>query len=230
MKRLGTILILVACLALVLCAFAPGAMAAKGKTHGGGAYAQVIPPKAMPGGQSYGDWSVGWWQWMFGQPAESCPNFDMTGEGFPWGQDRKGRVLYLPGSWGGPATRSFTVPTGRMLFVPLINAAYVLFPGDPVDWSFVTGFMATVTAADLTVDGRQMDLFRPAYQVGLQAPFQTWFPEENILGEAAGYYTCGEDGYYAMLAPLSRGTHRVVVHGATNDGFSVDLIYNVTVR
>ena len=126
--------------------------------------------------------------------------------------------------------RSFTIPRGKMLFVPLVNAAYVLFPGDPVDWSYVTGFMATVSAADLTVDGRHMDLFRPAYQVGLQAPFQAWFPEENILGEPAGYYTCGEDGYDAMLAPLPRGVHEIVVHGATSDGFSVDLTYEVTVR
>ena len=130
------------------------------------------------------------------------------GRRLPWGQDLHDHALYLPGSWGGPATRSFTIPRGKILFVPLINAAYVLFPGDPVDWSFVTGFMAAVSAADLTVDGRRMDLFRPAYQVGLQAPFQAWFPDENLLGGPAGYYACGEDGYYAMLAPLSRGAPR----------------------
>lgn len=230
MKRLGVVLVLAVCLAIVLCAFAPGVMAAKAKPHRSPATAVVIPSSAMPHGLSYADWSIRWWQWMFGQPAASCPNFDMTGEGYPWGQDLSGRVLLLPGSWGGPAVRSFAIPRGTMLFVPLINAAYVLFPGDPVDWSFVTDFMDSVTEATLTVDGRRVDLYRPAFRVGLQAPFQTWFPEANLIDQPAGYYTCGEDGYYAMLRPFSTGCHEVIVRGVTSDGFTVDLTYEITVR
>jgi hypothetical protein len=230
MKRLGVVVVLVVCLALVLCTCAPGAMAAKGKPHKARSTATIVAPSATPHGLSYAEWSVRWWQWMFGQPAASCANFDLTGELYPWGQDLSAHVLLLPGSWGGPATRSLAIPRGTMLFVPLINAAYVLFPGDPVDWSYVTGFMASVTEATLTVDGRSLDLHRPAFQVGLQAPFDVWFPDGNLIEQPAGYYTCGEDGYYAMLAPLSHGSHQVVVHGATADGFSVDLTYNLTVE
>ncbi len=229
MKRLGVILVLAVCVALMLCTFAPGAPA-KAKHRRAVAAPALIAPTAAPHGVSYAEWSIRWWQWMFGQPAASCPNFDLTGELYPWGQDLSEHVLLLPGSWGGPATRTLTIPKGTMLFVPIINAAYVLFPGDPVDWSYVTGFMSSVSEATLTVDRRHLDLYRPAFQVGLQAPFEVWFPEGNLIEQPAGYYTCGEDGYYAMLAPLSAGVHRVVVHGATSDGFSVDLTYDITVR
>jgi hypothetical protein len=222
--RLVLVVTVALCLTLVLAA---PALAKKGGPSQAGTYPRLLPPWSTPDDTSYGEWSAHWWQWMLGQPASICPNSDTTGDGFPWGQDLNDHVLFLPGTWGDPITRHVTVPAGKALFFPLVDAVVVLWDTDPEDYSWAEDYMDTVTAATLTVDGQTMDLLRPDYRTKLQT-FTTVFPEDSIVG-VSGPLRCGTDGYYAMLAPLSVGEHEIVSHGATSDGFAADLTFHVTV-
>jgi len=56
-----------------------------------------LPPHAHPFGNSYGEWSAAWWQWMFSLPATDHPAFDQSGENCDAGQT--GKVWFLAGAF-----------------------------------------------------------------------------------------------------------------------------------
>ena len=85
------------------------------KVNGGTPHPAVIPPQARPHGQSYGEWSVAYWQWLWAIPAASSPVLDETGEFVAAGQS--GSVWFLARTFGGTAVRTAWIPSGKMLFI-----------------------------------------------------------------------------------------------------------------
>src|SRR5713226_4733673 len=81
---------------------------------------QVFPLDDSPYGNTYGEWSAGWWQWLTTIPAATNPNFDLTGANCAVGQ--VGPVWFLAGTFTNASkiTRSCTIPHGKaLLFTPL---------------------------------------------------------------------------------------------------------------
>src|SRR5262245_49939125 len=74
----------------------------------------VLAPSTNPYGQSYGQWSVKWWQWAVSIPGNNHPLLD-TG---PCSVAQSGPVWFLGGRFnsGGPVTRTCMVPPGTALF------------------------------------------------------------------------------------------------------------------
>src|SRR5512142_3011564 len=92
----------------------------------------VIPPQANSHGQSYGEWSADWWQWILSIPADHNPALDLTGADAAQGQS--GSVWFLAGVFGAPGAveRTITIPPGKGLFFPLINFVWISTgPSDP---------------------------------------------------------------------------------------------------
>jgi len=56
--------------------------------------------------------------------------------------------------------------------------------------------------------------------------------EDNLCGVSlnAGPHECVADGYWALLPPLSAGQHPVRFAGEFAGGYSLDVIYDITVR
>ena len=77
---------------------------------------KVLPLDSSPYGNTYGEWSARWWQWLMAIPEATNPNFDPTGAHCAVGQ--VGPVWFLAGSVGGAATRHCTVPAGKALLLP----------------------------------------------------------------------------------------------------------------
>src|SRR6185437_3171085 len=83
-------------------------------------------------GKSYNQLAVAWWQYVLGQPAATNPLQDTTGAHCATGQT--GPVFFLAGTSGsGTVTRQCTVPAGKQLFFPLLNAFDVHTPSDGLD-------------------------------------------------------------------------------------------------
>src|SRR2546430_5217700 len=61
----------------------------------------VVPPDSNEFGNSYGEWSARWWQWLLSIPNSTNPNLDTTGANCAVGQT--GQVWFLAGTFGGPA-------------------------------------------------------------------------------------------------------------------------------
>jgi hypothetical protein len=81
-----------------------------------------LPPHSHPFGLSYAEWSAKWWQWASGIPAAQNPLFDTTGEFAD--QEQSGHVWFLAGAFGGTVERTATVPVGKALFFPILNALW----------------------------------------------------------------------------------------------------------
>ena len=134
-----------------------------------------------------------------------------------------------------------TVPAGTPLFFPVVNYFWVNTPeyGDP-PWSpaqeaSVRSFLATNvdTRFDLSleIDGRavpNIDALRVSGAVG-----DCTLPDDNIFGIpfSPGPHECVADGYWALLPPLSAGSHTIhFAGGLAAVAFSLDVTYRITVR
>lgn len=152
----------------------------------GGAFGQngnpnpgVHPINSKPYGQSYGEWSAKWWQWVLAAPTLVNPNLDVDGS--HCGEGQSGHVWFLGGSFGTLppfVTRRCTVPPGKSLFMPAplgfgattLNGAGagecqtpVIAPASCAAYQFVsptgvvlTGVPALHAVAKATIDGANL--------------------------------------------------------------------------
>ena len=238
---------LIACVAmLMLAATAPVAALASGANTNPG----VLPPSSEAYGKTYGAWSAAWWQYVSAQPVSSNPLSDSTGAGCRNGQS--GPVFFLVGGSGSAAVirNQCTVPAGKALFLPLINADD-FEPGFTAleVWKQLEGFFGPITALHASIDGRAAGNLNPAttpYHVcaGPVArcsapPFSITVPNENLYGVPEGTYApTVDDGAYLLLAPLKRGAHTITFGGtaklfagtSNETEFSQNITYHLVVE
>src|SRR5262245_1862161 len=96
----------------------------------------VAPPGSSPYGRSYTEWSGAWHSWAFAQSFSVNPLRDDTGANCAQGQ--RGSVWFLGARsslFGGdpalPVTRACTIPAGKALLFPIVNA-FADFNGETV--------------------------------------------------------------------------------------------------
>ena len=196
-------------------AFADG-----GKGNGGNS--GIFPPQSKPYGRSYGEWATKWWQWVMSIPADRNPLTDATGE-FA-GEGQSGPVWFAGGTFGNSVERSYSVPAGKALFVPVSNVIFGagVFDCDPTapGVSCVVCDLQDLAAAnseaievlEVMIDGRRVKNVRQ-YRASSPKPFAIHYPENSVAGVPAGdYYPNVADGYWLMLEPLAKGQHEIVIH------------------
>lgn len=198
----------------------------------------VFPIHSTPFGQTYGEWSAQWWQWVLSIPEETNPLFDTTGE--HCAEAQAGHVWFLARTFGGTVTRSCTGPPGRALFFPLLNIIFGAGAGDcePTNPGVPCDVDALREAAaaplenpqtlEASIDGVPLqDL--SAYRV--QSPvFSVTLPEDAIFDVPSGTFEPNvSDGYHLMLVPLSVGEHTIYFKAVTAGGFTTEVTYNLTV-
>ena len=107
-------------LVLGLLTVGPAALAQRNPNPG------VRPPHSSPYGDTYGEWSGAWWRWTYSIPADLNPVSDPTGEFAAVGQS--GPLWFLAGNFGGTTVRHATVPAGKGLLLPILNAIWINIP------------------------------------------------------------------------------------------------------
>ncbi len=203
---------------------------------------KVLPPNSKPGGKSYGEWGAEWWKWALSFPADQSPITDPDGR---YGSlKQSGNVWFLAGNFGGVTERSITIPAGKMIFFPLANywddwpcvnsPDFKPAPGQTLE-EFLTADVAVYVGMinNLTVEVDQValkDLFNYRGTSGL-TPFvadasQIAFDPCITGGPEWGV----ADGYWLMLAPLSRGEHTLHFTAQATWGFMLDVTYHVTIK
>jgi len=208
----------------------------------------VLPPQSHPYGKSYGEWSAEHWKWTYSLPADAHPLTDTADVS----TGQSGPVWFLGGTWApttdlngnliGIADRHVTIPTGKALFFPIIDAEQSLAEGgvDEADCRAVAKFLAdNAVGLSCTIDGKPLTNLE-AYRA--DSPFFDFgpMPDNNLLGLPEGTSSSAvSDGYFVMLAPLSAGTHTIhftsaFVFTAAEDGFdfsfTLDITYHITVK
>jgi hypothetical protein len=219
----------------------------------------VLPPYSYPFGKSYGDWSAEWWKWIISIPADNQHPFNNP----DWDcgpSQQSGKVWYLVGAFTAvwpplPPNKGgkiFTceVPTGKAIFFPVINSECSNVEGVEGDpWyagnetdarqcaeKFNSGPVSYAVDLKVIVDGKSV---KNVERYRFQSPYFTFkLPQPNILGVADAKGKALSDGYWIMLAPLSKGLHTVTFRGRQvsdeNDPdnttvFASDVTYNLTV-
>jgi hypothetical protein len=133
----------------------------------------VIPQSdaQLQTGMTYGEWSVGWWQYVLSKSTTdpNNPLLDQTGQGCAIDQPRSSPVFFLVGTFGSTnqvtATRNdCTVPAGKYLFFPLVNLGDIHFPRqDDLDtpaklWADIEAAFGPVIELHASVDGVPVNL------------------------------------------------------------------------
>lgn len=195
--------------------------------------AQAAPPVVdlQTYGGSYGEFSARWWQWLLSIPKATNPILDASGANCGVGQVDD--VWFLAGTFGGTAIRSCTVPAGKPIFFPLINASNFKPFGNETILDLRAGAGAIVDSVNSRycyINGSACDSYRvrsPAFTY--KAPARALLPPgwASVGGQSDPIVS---DGYWTLLSPLSPGQHTIRFGGTTTSGFSTEAIYTLTVQ
>jgi len=198
----------------------------------------VYPLGSKPYGLTYGEWTANWWQWTLSIPKDINPGGDTTGKDCALKQS--GPVWFLAGTFGGPATRTCTIPAGKAILLSLINAEcdYKTKPNLKTEAQLLACAKSEnegITGLDATVDGvktQGLSNFR------VQSPlFNVTYISNNINGAPIGTTQEISDGYWVMLKPLPVGDHTIHMAGSvvnyaegTLNNFANEVTYHIKVQ
>jgi len=161
-------------------------------------------------------------------------------------------MWFLAGTFGGgTVTRRCTIPHGRSLLFPIVNAFSGAAPSDPPEQrteAYHRGQVAAIAGAtnlSVRIDGRRLP--RPRRYFALSTVFRVTLPADNVLGVNAACQqqrpvTAGctifptvDAGFYVAVRPLAVGRHRIhfagTIPGSTpSEATTVDVTYLLRVR
>jgi hypothetical protein len=173
-------------------------------------------------GNSFAEWTVKWWKWVYSIPKDENPISDSTGELSEVGQP--GEVWFLGGK---PADKSCEVPvrnckirSGLPILFPVINceANKIEFPllDDKGLIENVTTHMKLIRSKVCYINGTQI----PVQHVRSEPIiFDIVVTHDNVFGlEGAGRTTASADGYWVFLKRLKKGNYLVNFSGSCSGG------------
>ena len=187
---------------------------------------------------SFPDWTAKWWQWIISVPEGNNPLTDNSGVNCAQGQS--GPVWFLAGTVGGKAERVCTIPLGKAILVPIMNAecSFLDFPSAKTVSDLIKCSQEdNDNTIDLkaSIDGKQLTNLEH-YRV-MSSLFNITIPQNNVLGLPAGKTQMISDGFWMFLKPLAPGSHDVQFNGLTpgdpttgTNNFAVDVTYHLTVK
>jgi hypothetical protein len=186
------------------------------------------------------------------QPWSTGPINDPSGASCAMGQS--GKVWFLAGTSGGPATRECTIPHGKKLFFPLINSWWALseefYPTEEDREAIVPEILANfqdklahTCTLSLRLDGEDVidggfeDMVDDLYMQTNQ-PFDVVLnPADHYMspwGITGGSMTMMASGHWARLGSLTPGDHVLEFGGSRCDGeelwFETSVTYNLHVQ
>ena len=206
----------------------------------------IIPPNAVYGGLSYGEWQAKLNQWQLGVPAADNPlllgNEDKIANGQP-------HHVWFLGNTLPVVDRHFTVPAGKALFATIFSVEadnslcidpdtnYTVDELRAIAKSVVDSF----TDIEVEVDGvpiNDVAAYRSTSPV-----FEATLPDNNILqflgctdALPGTYGPMVADGYALLLAPLPVGEHTIHIAAVVivdqsdpSKDVDVDITWHITV-
>lgn len=205
----------------------------------------VVDPGGSVAGKTIGQWTADWWNHVVSVPGGQDIVSDPDGAVQSNGQT--GPVYFAGGqssSSTGSFTRSFSVPAGKHILLPLVNTIVSNGPDPNFSSTAEEADAFTTQAVKLntlfaTVDGVAVSNLASHREVS-PVNFTLNAVDNNLLGLPGGTYTdANSDGHWLMLKPLSPGNHTIHFGGSTDafeiapdfsvPGFSIDVTDHITV-
>jgi hypothetical protein len=193
----------------------------------------ILPADAVVAGKSIAAWTADWWTWA----AQTSPSPLSDPTGAFANENNNGPVFFIAGNSGGTATRSFTVPAGKPILLPLINL-FDIEPSPQTDPAtlaqrklaadlVIGGWVNSVDTASLfaSIDGNPVP--SPANYLEVSDFFDMGLVQEgSYLASNFGLPVGNETfptksaGYWLMITDLSLGSHELHFGGSSN-GFDI---------
>ena len=192
----------------------------------------VLEPQSSVEGKSIAEWTAAWWTWALQAPLATNPLTDPTGAFANVNND--GPVFFIAGTFGtsGPQSRTFKVPAGKPVLVPMINF-FDTEPAeiDPKDATLadrenaatvlVNGWLNAVAPASLfaSIDGNPVA--NPNQYLQVTGLFSMGTTQPGSLVEALGVPVGAEltpskaPGYWLMIEGLTLGQHTLHLGGSS---------------
>lgn len=170
-----------------------------------------------------------WWQLVMSIPGPQNPFLDETGASCGIGQ--RGSTWFLYSSSLGPRVDlKCTIPAGKTIFLAVVTAICVPFPGETVAQQFEFCRMSAeaTDVLNLRIDGEARNelIERRASTRTFALPV----PDDNVFGFASGVFVAVHDGFYAKIPPLEPGHHTIRVRGGiTSIGYAADTLYHLNI-
>jgi hypothetical protein len=177
-----------------------------------------------------------WVQYILTFSRARNPMYDKKGDACYVGQH--GDTWYVAVNFGGSSVRSCEVPEGVALVVT--TGCFFCFPPYVTgEWEDCPRFMDNDARAywvehSLTVDGVSN---APGYTIS--GPYKVWYPVNGLSKffggtnpplKAGVYEPAMDGGYFGRIQGLEVGQHVLHVRAVGDDGFSIDVIWNITVK
>ena len=193
----------------------------------------VLPPNSRVQGNTYGEWSALWWQYVFSLAMDQNPLVGATGTECSF--ERVGNVALVVVDPTSPEPIECEVPTGTILFLDILSAECSTLEVDSPFYgeneeelrTCAEGFM--LHELEATIDGVAVQNIEQ--YIHTSPLFEFTVPEDNILDVEAGMTGQSiSNGAHLMLAPLTPGEHTIHFHASYPElEFTVDTNYNFTV-
>jgi hypothetical protein len=194
-----------------------------GETRGGPV---VVDAGGTVAGKTISQWTADWWNWAVAEPTGKDPFTDTTGANATLNQS--GPVFFVGGQGNGasgPVSRSFDVPGGKFLLVPLVNVLVAAGPDPNFSSTKEEAEKYVTQAAKLdqlfaTLDGQAIPNLA-SHREASPTNFTITFADKNVTGLGPGTFDdANSDGYWLMFNPLSAGNHTLHFGGGL-DSFEV---------
>lgn len=224
------------------------------KVQAGEGKSKAAPPQARFQGLTYAEWSVLQNQWIYSLPVAGHPLIDPDADG---SAGQSGHVWFLGGTLApseiapnvfvGKADRDLKIPSGTALFFPMVSVESSTAEGNGMTEAELranSNFLADLiipSSVFLEVDGKPasdpgpLRVESPLFEIGPLPPNNVFEEIFGVDAPAGSTTPSVSDGYFALVKPLSVGTHTLHFGGvldATEIGgplFIQDIKYTITV-
>jgi hypothetical protein len=175
-----------------------------------------------PFGISWEEWTTRWWKWILSIPKENNPGFDPTGERFCFSEQfQEEHVIFLVGTFGGTAERTYNIPEGRSVLLPIINFTFCSKdePSPLSDEELqirAQNDIDDIVEKQASIDGKRISEIEK-YRVKTKA-FDIVYPKNNVFGVSDGSTRAVSDGYWIFLKPMQKSSHILYVSGSCSSG------------
>jgi hypothetical protein len=169
---------------------------------------------AIPYNTTIPEWTAKWWNWAYSFSGYyNNPLLDPNGTALMKFQPSDEPVFFLSGAYNSVANRTVTIPAGKAILYPVLNAeiSFTDFPNAKGEDDLKRALKSDLSAA--TYVGTELNEISLPYHRIKADLFDLSVAKDNIFDVSDGPTQAVADGYWIFLKPLPIGEYTIHIKG-----------------